>query len=543
MKKLLLLLLFVPILSFSQNLDYENNFESIRLCTAIQGLNFSTQKSADEALDKILKSIGAAKRFVIQPCSNINNAVALSYKGVRYIMYDPEFMSELSYSNDWANMFILAHEVGHHVNGHSIDVVLAATDVVEKVPLFQKRIQELEADEFAGFVLGRLGASFFDIESVFSDMSDADDTYSTHPKRSKRINAARKGYQDSGGKIASNVSKNKLSVKSKYSNKKYLDVEYAILSNYYSNGRYEGTVGKNGVPFGVGKQIMDNGDIYEGEMGGGKRNGYGVLTDGKNGDIYEGEWVNGQFTGYGVVKFGSGAKYIGDWVNFTLANGKKQFANGSILEGIHNGRIIIKGLYYENADSKPLEVGFLDNSNGNGNATYTYLDGSTLESYFRNGLVFSDENNFSDFMTRTEFGKPGKIAVKYWSSIVFPGIVNSLSQHFDVMGLEKKRNGECCKYMGVNLVYGIEKTTNGFIYKGYFLHGTQNKAGYGEVIYAKNDDRKSYYGMWYNDEKNGFGILTYKNGREESGIFKDNNFIKKEKFNLRKIQEYAKRFY
>ena len=98
---------------------------------------------------------------MLKPCSNINNAVAFSFKGVRYIMYDPEFMSELSYSNDWVNMFILAHEVGHHVNNHTIDILL---EVVEDIPLFQQRMQELEADEFAGFVLGRLGAKFSQIE-------------------------------------------------------------------------------------------------------------------------------------------------------------------------------------------------------------------------------------------------------------------------------------------------------------------------------------------------------------------------------------------
>ena len=48
--------------------------------------------------------------------------------------------------------------------------------------------------------------------------------------------------------------------------------------------------------------------------------------------------------------------------------------------------------------------------------------------------------------------------------------------------------------------------------------------------------------MWWDAKRNGYGILTYKDGRIESGIFRDNNFIKSEKFKLEKIQEYAKRF-
>ena len=64
-------------------------------------------------------------------------------------------------------------------------------NVILKISIFcsflENKIEELEADEFAGFVLGRLGAKFSQIENVFRGMSDSDDTYSTHPKRSKRI--------------------------------------------------------------------------------------------------------------------------------------------------------------------------------------------------------------------------------------------------------------------------------------------------------------------------------------------------------------------
>lgn len=151
-----ILLLFSNIL-LAQNLDYNNGYETIRICTAIQGNNFASEKAADNALGKILSVIGASKRFVLQECSNINNAVALTFNGVRYIMYDPEFMSMLNYSDDWSNMFILAHEVGHHINGHSVDAILGANGMGQETSLTTKRIQELEADEFAGFVLGRLG--------------------------------------------------------------------------------------------------------------------------------------------------------------------------------------------------------------------------------------------------------------------------------------------------------------------------------------------------------------------------------------------------
>ena len=50
--------------------------------------------------------------------------LATSFKGVRYILYDKGFMNSLDSGDNWTNLFILAHEVGHHINGHSLDLLL-----------------------------------------------------------------------------------------------------------------------------------------------------------------------------------------------------------------------------------------------------------------------------------------------------------------------------------------------------------------------------------------------------------------------------------
>ena len=157
--------------------------------------NFSSDYEAEKALDQILNVIGASKRFVLQPCDNINNAVATSYKGIRYILYDRDFMYSLHNGNNWGNLFILAHEVGHHINGHSVDIVLYASEAVEPKTLEQRRQQELEADEFAGFILAKLGGDISEVNKIFLKISsNNDDSYSTHPSRSKRLNAVKVGY-------------------------------------------------------------------------------------------------------------------------------------------------------------------------------------------------------------------------------------------------------------------------------------------------------------------------------------------------------------
>ena len=191
MKRTFFFFLFIHFIGLSQTKD------ELDICFALQSNSFSSDAIANNALDRILNTIGASKNFVLTPCSKISNAVATAYKGERYILYDSEFMKLINLNtNDWSSLFILAHEVGHHINGHSLDILLYAGDVIETKSLSKKRQQELEADEFAAFVLAKLGASLSQLTDVIKVISDdSDDTYSTHPKRSKRLKSVEVGFR------------------------------------------------------------------------------------------------------------------------------------------------------------------------------------------------------------------------------------------------------------------------------------------------------------------------------------------------------------
>ena len=189
-KSFLLTIIFSPLLLFSQEIDYGNSVEAADLCVSFKSNSFSSNYDADEALEKILSVVGASKRFMLVSCDNINNALAYtSESGLRYILYDEEFMNSLSSGNAyWSNMAILAHEVGHHINGHTLS---------EDLSLYESRLEELEADEFAGFVLSKLGADIEVVKEVFREIStDGDDTYSSHPNTTRRLNAITKGYEN-----------------------------------------------------------------------------------------------------------------------------------------------------------------------------------------------------------------------------------------------------------------------------------------------------------------------------------------------------------
>ena len=188
------LALLISFSSFGQTKD------ELELCLAMQTSNFMSDSEAEIALDKILNTIGASKNFVLTPCSETNNAAATSYKGIRYILYDKEFMQSInSRTNNWSSLAILAHEVGHHINGHALDITMYLGGVVEVESLANQRKQELEADEFAGFILARLGADLNNALAFTEILLEKDDTYDTHPTKSKRVNAVRKGFNKAGG--------------------------------------------------------------------------------------------------------------------------------------------------------------------------------------------------------------------------------------------------------------------------------------------------------------------------------------------------------
>jgi tetratricopeptide (TPR) repeat protein len=200
MKKLsLVILLIMPILVFGQGCQYGSSSDASELCDFYRGNNFATDQNADLALDKVLSVTGMSKRFVLKQCNDISNCVATSYKGIRYILYDKDFMAAIDKSTkSWPNLSILAHEIGHHINGHSLDLVIYAAMDKDAPSLIESRQMELEADEFSGFVMYKLGASLSEAQEAVQLVStNDDDSYSTHPKKDKRLQAIERGYNKS----------------------------------------------------------------------------------------------------------------------------------------------------------------------------------------------------------------------------------------------------------------------------------------------------------------------------------------------------------
>ena len=184
MKKFILLLI-IPFLSFGQACNFANSKDVSDICDYVRGNSFMSDRDAENSLEKILKATKSKQRFAIKECSNISNVVATTYNGINYILYDKEFMDIIARGNT-SKLSILAHEIGHHINEHT----LSAPKSLE-----ENRKWELEADEYSGYVMCLLGASLKEAKAAINEfVPEFDDSYSTHPTKSKRLKAIEKGY-------------------------------------------------------------------------------------------------------------------------------------------------------------------------------------------------------------------------------------------------------------------------------------------------------------------------------------------------------------
>ena len=150
---------------------------------------FASDIDADNALEKIMKLTGLPPNFEIKS-ANVDNACAVvecDDKGgcKRIIYYNQEFIEKMNdaTNTDYTELAILAHEIGHHLSGHTI------------AEPKNRHEEELEADKFAGFILHQLGASIETAKNVFS--YSPEEGSQTHPPKAARIAAITNGWYDS----------------------------------------------------------------------------------------------------------------------------------------------------------------------------------------------------------------------------------------------------------------------------------------------------------------------------------------------------------
>jgi len=156
----------------------------------------SSENSSNSNIVKLIcEEIGIAPNFVYKNCPNTQNAAATINplkNNARYIIFDNVFFTSMYKNNNFSSLFIIAHEIGHHLNGHLIPKNYNNITEIQK--------QELEADYFAGYIMFKLGAKENDIISTINKFPEPTSSYDTHPKNAMRIKYALKGYLNEANK-------------------------------------------------------------------------------------------------------------------------------------------------------------------------------------------------------------------------------------------------------------------------------------------------------------------------------------------------------
>lgn len=187
-----------------------NNYKQVRISFACNFFDNSTSYSPPPAssisdeqaeawmrgmISRICSVTGLQNRFFLKAMKNYNNCSAVCFSNDigedRYIQFDRDFLEKYQdiTKDKWFVLGAVAHEIGHHLNGHSQDGVASRPE------------KELEADEFAGYVLQKLGASLTDAQNVFSFLNETQGP-PTHPVRAKRYAAIKRGWDKAAGIVS-----------------------------------------------------------------------------------------------------------------------------------------------------------------------------------------------------------------------------------------------------------------------------------------------------------------------------------------------------
>lgn len=172
--------------------------ESFRL-PAISGCNYDSDGEAfgfpveapsprqQIQISEILKYSGLPSNFkILKTVNSIDNAFAGIIEGQRVIVFDEEllrFVDDRHTQEYWASMSILAHEIGHHLSGHTLDGEGS------------NHMTEMEADKFSGYVLFKMGAELVDATYAMEQIGSETDSHS-HPSKYKRVDYIKEGWYE-----------------------------------------------------------------------------------------------------------------------------------------------------------------------------------------------------------------------------------------------------------------------------------------------------------------------------------------------------------
>ena len=140
---------------------------------------FEPTQAAQEAFENVLRRYALSPRqWRLMQTTSDTAAHFHPVTKTRTILYSDQLLRDLETGNAWVAIGTLAHEVAHHLNFH-----LETND--------SRRLEELEADNFAGALLFRMGATKEDTARVFRGLGGGGE----YPAVEDRVTSATNGWQ------------------------------------------------------------------------------------------------------------------------------------------------------------------------------------------------------------------------------------------------------------------------------------------------------------------------------------------------------------
>jgi Zn-dependent peptidase ImmA (M78 family) len=139
---------------------------------------FAPDDQAQKFVNNIVKYAGLPPNFTIK-AANVSNARATMENNQRLLLYNQDFIQHAikAGGTPWAAIGIMAHEIGHHLSGHTLGNSGAT-----------RMDEELQADQFAGHILFQMGATRDEVTSPLNSLTSSQGD-SLHPPKSARIAA------------------------------------------------------------------------------------------------------------------------------------------------------------------------------------------------------------------------------------------------------------------------------------------------------------------------------------------------------------------
>ena len=254
---------------------------------------------------------------------------------------------------------------------------------------------------------------------------------------------------------------------------------------------YEGEIDENGNREGKGIMNYHNGDSYSGEWKNDMKNGNGRMSY-FNVDFYNGYWKNDKKEGKGIMKYNNGDEYNGDWKN-DLREGK--------------GKMIYNDIFEKDILLINQKINYLKNQE---------KDERDEIKNEKEEIILNEEIYDGDWKNNL---REGKGIMKYNNGDIYNG--EWINDKIEGKGIMKYNNGDIYEGEWIKDIRegkGKMKYNNGDFYNGDWINN--KKEGKGIMKYNNGN---IYNGEWYEDKREGYGEIKYKNGKYYKGYWTNDN--------------------